>query len=49
MEILIKVLPAGDVTISFNSPGCFLVSSTIFADPKTYNGKFSNTIRIQAA
>ena len=29
------VVPAGEQTISFNSPGCFPVSRTIFALPRT--------------
>jgi hypothetical protein len=29
-------IPAGDATSSFNCPGCFLVSITIFAAPNTY-------------
>ena len=29
------VVPAGEHTISFNSPGCFPVSNTIFALPRT--------------
>ena len=29
------VVPAGEHTISFSSPGCFPVSSTIFALPST--------------
>ena len=29
------VVPAGEHTMSFNYPGCFPVSNTILAEPKT--------------